>query len=81
MSIKILCFNESYNARVFSKWGNEEMDFKTDLDIEGVKPEKEIEENLWNVYQKFLISGKSINDKLQDNQFTGTLLKEALNYI
>ena len=60
---RVLVYNDLFYERIFEYWGNEKINIKTEIEIEAVKPEHEVEEVIWNTYKKFLMAGKSTKEK------------------
>lgn len=80
--VVILALNEEFPFRVFPFWGFDESSSlgATRFDVE--KSENDTENSVWEVYEKFLLAGYSISDKLKaQGKFSGGLVKEAMNYV
>lgn len=79
---KILVFNQEFSKRIFPFWGKERVEYRADIELDCEKPEDKCQEQVWNLYKKFLVAGKETEEKLlHKGGFTSEILKEITNYI
>ena len=76
--MKILAVNEENRDRVFELWGCSTVHSAGAPYVEADKSEKETQEKVWGIYQKFLEVGDKIRDRLiEECKFTPQLQKEV----